>query len=1663
MHGCSLESPFLVNAEVDYMGSFVDYGVGIGTTSPRQAAIEKVQAELRQENDVIEERRRELEFLENGGNPLDFRLRNAASVRVESTSLNDQPPEQFVTSEAEGCFALTASPHGDSLERSGRPGAPTVCEPICADNLLLFDHESKFFEGETNSLHPTRSNIPSSEEQLNESQDACLPKGRKYKRRNMSRPNRHAARSVPSRGGPKDGKRLLLCTNNKDHQNDSSNCNSNPSRSIALKVLPSDGQVDVVLDNVQALGLAIGLTEVGLSEPPCDFNTSKSMQGKPHSQHTQVDAEETSTTAKTEDQTTSAQRNGFRDDKGARESITDKGEKCSAAFSTKGLDSESSCTQTSHSLDANNGSDLCNHLRHVDSNGNTKEQTFVFEETPHVEGDEMLNDCNEKEADGIESYASINVEHSSVNQSHQSNRSVIRAEKQVHGNGSDMQNEVKCQMSFGGMEIDGSTASETDRKPGNSLGDNLTPQKESDHLGRFKSSMDYSVHDGFNTLKEKPCDRHQSSMNPGMPELMKTTASLRGSADSYKQQICGETQSKLANKAHEDSILEEAQIIEAKRKRIAELSAGTLVSKNHRTSQWEIVLEEMAWLANDFAQERLWKITAAAQLGHQIAATSQLRFEEQNLDWKQKKVAHSLAKAIIEFWHSAQEMSKEVELQCRGIDFTSAVQGYAVRFLRCNNSLILIGLAEASPTPDRVSDLGIKEMSSEDHFTEENLFYAVPSGAMETYRKLIEFQLAEVEKTGGSVHEEADTSYVAAEDNAYDEDEGETRNYYLPGGFEGKKPSKFAEKKRKNLTKSCAGRSYNLGTDPPFTQCLETKVGSQHLLMGKRPANDLTVGSIPTKRMRTPSRLRVLCPFSTGTSGGVQGPNKTDASSGDTNFFQDDPEILHGWSQNQNDLEVESGGDFKTELPFHSTEVSKPKKKKAKHMGSIFEERWKLDNDFFPQNDFRNEQRDHSKSRLDNYHLESNGSIGLVGQHITKKPKMMRQPLENLFDNNSLMSGSISSPLASQMSNVSVPNKLIKILAGRGQGRKAKVFKMPAGQPGPGSPWSLLEDQALVVLVHDMGPYWELVSDAFNSALLFKGSARQLFQCLQGPMEADMIKTHFQKIITISQKLLCRITENDYQDAEPIQPHNSHTAALSQVCPNNLNGGGPLTPLDLCDTTASSPDILSLGYQGSQASGLPISNQSTVASVLPASGAIYSSLGSSHTVDGSNFSPPYGPLNALVRDGRYGVLRSASFSIDEHRGKEQYNHMSGRNIHHSGLSVDGAPPGTDCGIRMLSGGDIMGIARPGFQGNFPSAILNSGSMLSSSAEAMPSQVNLHSGVGSAQGNLMLRPRDALNMMRPVQNPEHMVLPELQMQATKGNSQGAVPPFGGLSSAFSNQTSFPPVRTFPIHQQQQHQTSPPQSHVISNPHLHAPNHASTQHQAYPIHVAKERQLQQQRLLQQHRQFTTSNALMPHVHPQQPQLQGSYQGQPQTTSATISLPLAQTSSTSPMSQQKLHMTLHGLNKNPQTGGSGLTKYMGKQRQPQQQSFQQSRRNHPQHQQQSQSQQQAKILKGVGRGNMVMHQNLPNDFSSPDGFSGTPYGQSAEKTEQVLHLVQSQGFYPGSRVHPVQPSKPLGPPHFSNLSRPQQKMHSGQAIIKPPEATATPKVDESNSTNC
>lgn len=54
----------------------------------------------------------------------------------------------------------------------------------------------------------------------------------------------------------------------------------------------------------------------------------------------------------------------------------------------------------------------------------------------------------------------------------------------------------------------------------------------------------------------------------------------------------------------------------------------------------------------------------------------------------------------------------------------------------------------------------------------------------------------------------------------------------------------------------------------------------------------------------------------------------------------------------------------------------------------------------------------------------------------------MKQSLDATFDNSTPLTGSIPSPAASQMSNMSNPTKFIKLIGGRDRGRKAKSLKV---------------------------------------------------------------------------------------------------------------------------------------------------------------------------------------------------------------------------------------------------------------------------------------------------------------------------------------------------------------------------------------------------------------------------------------------------------------------------------------------------------------------------------------------------------------------------------------------------------------------------------------------
>ncbi|KAF9596422.1 hypothetical protein IFM89_010686, partial [Coptis chinensis] len=303
---------------------------------------------------------------------------------------------------------------------------------------------------------------------------------------------------------------------------------------------------------------------------------------------------------------------------------------------------------------------------------------------------------------------------------------------------------------------------------------------------------------------------------------------------------------------------------------------------------------------------------------------------------------------------------------------------------------------------------------------------------------------------------------LGTRDNLHEEDEGEAGAYYFPGGFEASKSSKSAQKKRKHLQKSFA-RSYDVGADLPYGQFVENKVGTQNpLILGKRPPNNLNVGSIPIKRVQ-----RVV---SAGVAGGVQMPFKSDASSGDTSSYQDDQSIVHGGSHIWKTLEtMESNYHLIVQRVLHMSRD-----------GSLIP--WLKMNRGIIQN------RDWAvmfSNPTETVVLFLFFSFCVFDQHATKRPKILKK-LQDTSESITPVAGTVPSPVASQMSNMSNPNKFMKMITGRDRGRKTKALKTPAGQSGSGSPWSLFEDQALVVLVHDMGPNWELVSDVVSSTLQFK-------------------------------------------------------------------------------------------------------------------------------------------------------------------------------------------------------------------------------------------------------------------------------------------------------------------------------------------------------------------------------------------------------------------------------------------------------------------------------------------------------------------------------------------------------------------------------------------------
>lgn len=107
--------------------------------------------------------------------------------------------------------------------------------------------------------------------------------------------------------------------------------------------------------------------------------------------------------------------------------------------------------------------------------------------------------------------------------------------------------------------------------------------------------------------------------------------------------------------------------------RIAELQREGLWSERRlpkvqeppRTkAHWDYLLEEMVWLAADFAQERKWKKAAAKKCARMVQKyfqekAIQAQKAEKSQELRLKKIASFIAKEIKTFWTNVEKVSNK--------------------------------------------------------------------------------------------------------------------------------------------------------------------------------------------------------------------------------------------------------------------------------------------------------------------------------------------------------------------------------------------------------------------------------------------------------------------------------------------------------------------------------------------------------------------------------------------------------------------------------------------------------------------------------------------------------------------------------------------------------------------------------------------------------------------------------------------------------------------------------------------------------------------------------------------------------------------------------------------------------------------------------------------
>uniref|UniRef100_A0A453A4H4 HSA domain-containing protein n=1 Tax=Aegilops tauschii subsp. strangulata TaxID=200361 RepID=A0A453A4H4_AEGTS len=747
------------------MGGMIEYGVSVSTkSSPRSVAIEKAQEELRQEYDVREERRRELEFLEKGGNPLDFKVDRVESISVQSTSLT---AEQNVISEAKGSFTFAASPRGDSVESSGKPGSSLCRETNTADNLMLFGGNNNGVVKEkvvkrgsrrANVAQPRQS--AEGHNNVKRADDSGLSrlgvKSQAYVRRNRSKQSRESANVtsvtspvIPATASePKDARGVVkekraddLGVSYGSNLNQAGpKCDNGPNKA-------SDKHVTIELNGIQAVRKGhriVKIEPVEYDEMVPNYvnrNQQPDERGKIAEEGASIEPPDATSKAVLRSSYSSACTHDKTETCAAAEKVgnnhLDEG---MAQVHVGELDNSSmipvSAVQAA-TLHKNVTDPCCEDIASTIDNGADDNNPVPM----NIDG----KSHEDPDISGISSKAGGQLERSSRPTSVTGNSSPVPPEVSTRAR-------VKVEMET----FDDAMVVQKDTScsyPGQIVNNNGGPGLE-----RIDS-----------------CHGDSNSAHPiviGSATLVDSTPSLKtdGSKAESEIQKNGESVNKMTDKEHEDSILREARLIEVSLKRACERSPCNISLERRRKGHWDFVLEEMAWMANDFMQERLWRITAASQVCHWIASDGLAKFDQASILRKQKTVSRILAKGVMSFWRSAeavlttvetskvmqknnsnmlgetkptgtkaekQQGNESLEAEQSIHPLRSHIQDYAVRFLeyssQASDSAVL---TEAPPTPDRPNDFGILKVS--DQLSQGSLFYTVPPGAMLAYRESME-------------------------------------------------------------------------------------------------------------------------------------------------------------------------------------------------------------------------------------------------------------------------------------------------------------------------------------------------------------------------------------------------------------------------------------------------------------------------------------------------------------------------------------------------------------------------------------------------------------------------------------------------------------------------------------------------------------------------------------------------------------------------------------------------------------------------------------------------------------------------------------------------------------------------------------------------------------